>query len=113
MQICVCCWFFNFKGKIDLFGTVEEYAADVHRVGVWIFILFSFKTDMDTLEPFFVLLRSFIQSCPNNQEALLRNDGIAALGVILQKVWETGKYYEDEKVYSLICSKQSLKLLLS
>jgi len=59
---------------------------------------------MDTLEPFFVLLRSFIQSCPINQEALLHNDGIAALGVILQKVWEAGRLYKskDEKVYSLI-----------
>lgn len=90
-QLCECKFvcavdFFISREKIDLFRTVEEYAADVYRVGVWIFILFSFKTDMDTLEPFFVLLRSFIQSCPNNQEALLRNDGIAALGVILQKV---------------------------
>ena|SRR6218665_588480 len=76
--------------KVNFFHIVffhfKEYAADVQRFGVCIFVLFCFKTEMDTLEPFFVLLRSFIQSCPINQEALLHNDGIAALGVILQKV---------------------------
>lgn len=41
--------------------------------------------DIETLQPFFVLLRSLVDGCHVNQEMLLYNDTVSSLGAILQK----------------------------